>query len=244
MKLKAVGLSDVGLVRKNNQDSYIINEDLGLAVVADGMGGHAGGDIASNICVAEIENFLTKNRAQLSGEERDVLALLTRAVNAASAKIFNAAQEDGKLRGMGTTASLFILNANNGYFAHVGDSRVYLLSKGHLSLVTEDHTVINEKLKDGSLKKEEAASHRLRGVLTRCVGYRKSEKVDVGIIPVEVGDLVIICSDGLHGKMNEEELLSLIKEDREKAVKNLVSFANANGGEDNITVVLADIVPN
>lgn len=244
--ISADGLTDVGQVRSANQDSFLVANDDGLFIVADGMGGHAGGEIASQLAVQEIAFFVKKNAeifAQKSAQHPDqrVANTLAHAINHASTKIYERALEEPSLRGMGTTATVCKVVDGHAYVAHVGDSRCYLLRCGFIYQVTNDHSLVSEQVRAGILTKEEAEMHHLRNVITRSVGYQEEEDVDTTSFLLEDGDMLLLCSDGLHGKVPDKELSNLTKDHETQAVSKLVALANERGGDDNITVVIIKV---
>jgi serine/threonine protein phosphatase PrpC len=247
MNIVAVGKTDVGQVRSTNQDSFLIDEKEHLYIVADGMGGHAGGEIASSLCVQEVAKSIRENRAAFSSKaerthpDPKISNVLANAINHASTKIYEKALEDPSLKGMGTTATVVKIVDGYAYVAHVGDSRCYLLRCGFIYQVTNDHSLVSEQVRAGILTKEEAELHHLRNVITRSVGYQEEEDVDTTSLQLEDGDLLVLCSDGLHGKVPDKEISNLTKELETDAVHKLIQLANERGGDDNITVVVVRV---
>jgi len=244
--IKANGETHVGQVRSNNQDSFLVKEESQLFIVADGMGGHAGGEIASKLCVEEIAAFLQVKKAE--GCFRDtthpdprICTIMANAVNYASTKIYEKALEDPSLKGMGTTATACMILDDVAYVAHVGDSRLYLLRCGLLYQMTHDHSLVNEQIRAGIISKEEAEVHQLRNVITRSVGYQEEEDVDTSTFRVENDDMILICSDGLHGPINDVEISQELQKSSTTATSTLIDLANSRGGEDNITSVILHI---
>jgi serine/threonine protein phosphatase PrpC len=247
VKITAAGKTDVGQVRSTNQDSFLVDEAQRLFIVADGMGGHAGGEIASNLCITEVSKFL-KERAdafdERAGRQHPDLRIsntLGEAINHASTKIYEKALEDPSLKGMGTTATVCRIVGDHAYLAHVGDSRGYLLRCGFIYQMTNDHSLVSEQVRAGILTKEEAEAHHLRNVITRSVGYQEEEDVDTTCFPLEDGDLLLFCSDGLHGKVTDKEISLIAGEVGPDAVTKLISLANERGGDDNISVVIIKV---
>lgn len=247
LNIIAAGKTDVGQVRSTNQDSFLIDEKERLYIVADGMGGHAGGEIASSLCVQEVAKRIREHKALFSSKEERVHPdakisnVLADAVNYASTKIYEKALEDPSLKGMGTTATVLKVVDGFAYVAHVGDSRCYLLRCGFIYQVTNDHSLVSEQVRAGILTKEEAELHHLRNVITRSVGYQEEEDVDTTSLQLEDGDLLVLCSDGLHGKVPDKEISNLTKELETEAVPKLIQLANDRGGDDNITVVVVRV---
>lgn len=242
--VKAEGLTHVGLVRSANQDSFLLKPEERLYVVADGMGGHAGGEIASSLCVEEINNYLAQqsevfiSNTNRRHPDQKISNTLAHAVNHASTKIYERALENPNLRGMGTTATVCKIVDSHAYVAHVGDSRCYLLRCGFIYQLTNDHSLVGEQVRAGLITKEEAELHHLRNVITRSVGYQEEEDVDTTSLLLEDNDLLLLCSDGLHGKVSDQEISIIVGNEGPSAVNKLVDLANERGGDDNITVVI------
>lgn len=234
MNISVGAQSDVGRVREGNEDSYLVHEPL--FVVADGMGGHLAGDVASSTAVDVI---LSKSDTA-SASDPQTLADLIRSANAA---IWEKATNDPTLRGMGTTCTLVLLNENRAHIAHVGDSRAYLLRDGNLQQLTEDHTLVARMVKEGRLQPEEAEHHPQRSIITRALGVDADVEVDLDSLELRPGDRLLLCSDGLSGMIDHGSIESALQDQRDPqaAAEELVRRANAAGGEDNITVVIVDV---
>ena len=245
--IEAKGATDVGVVRSVNQDSFFVDADKGVFVVADGMGGHAGGEIASQMCIEKVVESLDKDyfkgesskSEDISGQK--INSYISTAINYSSTAIYEKSLENPKLKGMGTTATAMLQRGLNGYVGHVGDSRLYLIRAGFIYQLTEDHSLVTEQLRAGMITKEEAEKHQLKNIITRSVGYQEEEEVDVLHLELEIGDHILICSDGLHGKVESKEICDMIQTHGVEAVKPLIDLANRNGGEDNITVVILKV---
>lgn len=251
-EIRAVARSDVGMVRESNQDSFHICHDTGLYIVADGMGGRAGGEIASNLAVTTVGLELERNlEALLSRNIPGRRTLLSQAVNAASLKIYERSLELPQFRGMGTTTTFLWIppfgkspsrTQDHAIVAHVGDSRCYLLRAGLLYQVTEDHSLVNEKIKSGMLKRGDPIIAQTRNIITRCVGYQEEEEVDTFVLPLFVGDRFLLCSDGLTSKLDDVEIAqNLAGDDLDSIPNKLISLANSRGGEDNVTVMVVAV---
>jgi PPM family protein phosphatase len=247
MEIQAWALSDVGRVRDHNEDSFLSEPSLGLFVVADGMGGHAAGEVASQTSVAVIRDAITRAEPLLKrfrdkqdeSDRRQILSLLEQVIQESCAKIHDMGQKDQKRRGMGTTTSIMLCLGRRGFVAHVGDSRIYLHRQGQIHQLTEDHSVIQELIKRGRLKKEDAEKSPYRNAVTRAVGIYASVEVDTLDLEILPGDTFLLCSDGLSGYLKETELLPLLAEaDATKLPKTLIDIANQRGGKDNITAVV------
>jgi serine/threonine protein phosphatase PrpC len=242
--------TDVGRVRDHNEDNFLVDKKLSLFMVADGMGGHAAGEVASAIAVRTIHEEIKRERDLLAdyvqgarGASRvttkEVLALMEHAVQRACARIHEEAQADATKRGMGTTLSCILVLGTRGFIAHVGDSRIYMCRGGTVQQVTEDHTVFNELIKRGKLTKEQVEKVGHKNAITRAVGVYERVEVDTLMIEVLPGDTFLLASDGLTGYLEgPAELESFFATDGDSAVKGLVELANDRGGKDNVTVVL------
>src|SRR6185437_11726418 len=238
--------TDVGKLRDHNEDNFLVDRKLCLFVVADGMGGHAAGEVASALAVRIIHEELKKERETIeaAGAEsrgsRTILSLLEQAVQRACAKIHEEARADAAKRGMGTTLSALLIAGSHGFIAHVGDSRIYLLRDGRIQQVTEDHTVFNELIKRGKLTREQIEKVAQKNAITRAVGVYERVEVDTLTIEVLPGDQFLLASDGLHGYIaHTAELEPYFEEaDPKVATDGLVELANRKGGKDNITAVL------
>src|SRR5215472_1254809 len=245
--------TDVGKVRDHNEDNFLVDKKLSLFMVADGMGGHAAGEVASAIAVRTVHEELKKERDLLSDylagstgaskvTPKDVVILLEHAVQCACSKIHEEAQADASKRGMGTTLSALLVLGAKGFIAHVGDSRIYLERGGRVQQVTEDHTVFNELIKRGKLSKEQIERVAQKNAITRAVGVYERVEVDTLAIEVLPGDMFVLASDGLTGYLNSpEELRSHLSRDGDTAVKSLIALANERGGKDNITTILVKL---
>jgi protein phosphatase len=246
LRVAARGLTDVGQRRDHNEDALLIDIDLGLFVVADGMGGHAGGATASRLAVETIREELRKARAEdpalfgsgAEGEDNPLPDILGHAVETACAVIFDAAQADPELAGMGTTVTAVLVDGRSAFVAHVGDSRAYLLRGGHIYQVTQDHSLVAEQLRVGAISAEEAKHSRFKNIITRSVGFEQEVLVDLMGLELEAGDAVLVCCDGLSNLVEDQEVLGLVDRDGVDAVEGLVDLANERGGDDNITVAV------
>lgn len=241
--------TDVGRMRDHNEDNYLVDKKLALFVVADGMGGHAAGEVASALAVRIIHEELKKERDLIENQARsnvrraamkEVLSLLEHAVQRACARIHEEAKADATKRGMGTTLSALLIAGSHGYIAHVGDSRIYLLREGRIQQVTEDHTVYNELIKRGKLTRDQIEKVAQKNAITRAVGVYERVEVDTLTIEVLPGDQFLLASDGLHGYIaHTAELEPFFEEENgEVAANGLIDLANRKGGKDNITAVL------
>ena len=234
MNLAIGARTDVGRVRTGNEDSYFV--DAPLFVIADGMGGHAAGDVASATAVKVIQD----KRQEIATTDPETL---TTAIREANRAIWSKATEDTNLRGMGTTCTLILVDGSTAQVAHVGDSRAYLFHDGKLRQITDDHTLVGRLVREGKLKPEEAARHPQRSMVTRALGVDEDVEVDQFSLSLAEGDRLMICSDGLSGMISDDEIADVLGEvtDPQAAADRLVDLANEAGGEDNITVIVVDV---
>ncbi|MEM9293699.1 MAG: Stp1/IreP family PP2C-type Ser/Thr phosphatase [Acidobacteriota bacterium] len=254
LRIRACGLTDIGLARAHNEDCFGIDAENQLAVVADGMGGHSHGEVASRIAVESIQEFVGTRvtRASFNGARpegshsglRQHSRVLRDAVRSAHHRVLGAIREDGSLYGMGTTVVGFLLREDVAAVAHVGDSRVYRLRGGDMELLTQDHTWVNEQVMAGFLSPEQARVHPLKNVITRALGGESDVQVDVRELRARAGDVYLLCSDGLTTMMQDPEILAEVTRSGrslEQVCRGLIQEANSRGGLDNITVILLAI---
>ncbi len=248
LRIEARGLTDVGQRRDHNEDAFLVDESLGLFIVADGMGGHAGGGTASRLAVETIQAAVRHAKdadpeafgAETAAVEESPLPdMLREAVEEACAVIYRTAQGDPDLSGMGTTVTAALVDGHVAYVAHVGDSRCYLLREGRIYQVSEDHSLVNEQLKAGAISPDEAKHSRFKNIITRSVGFEQQVQVDLMGLEIEPGDALVICCDGLSNLVDDPEILAIVGESPiEVAPGRLVALANDRGGDDNITVIV------
>jgi protein phosphatase len=249
MKIACEALSDIGRKRKGNEDAHTVSTEQNLFVVADGMGGHAAGEVASRIAVEAIEEFvaLTAGNDEITwpfGLDETISYdgnRLKTAIRHANRRVLEATRENAELEGMATTVAAVLVEGDMANLAHVGDSRIYRWSEGEMTLLTSDHSWVNEQIQTGVISPEQARSHPLRNVVTRALGGRADLQVDVQALRMESGDILLLCSDGLTTMTADEEIAGTLAGsdgDIVKAARALVDGANERGGEDNITVVL------
>lgn len=245
--------SDVGRTRDHNEDSFLIDGRLELFVVADGMGGHAAGEVASAIAVRTLREEVRRERAIIEAYARpggatralaaEILAMLERAVQCACARVHAEARADSAKRGMGTTLSTLLLAGPSGFVAHVGDSRIYLFRGEKMQQLTEDHTVCGELLRRGKLHPDDIEKVAQKNAITRAVGVYERVEVDTLRLDVSPGDQYLLASDGLHGYIGHIAELEPYLDDSDgaRATRDLVELANRKGGRDNITAVLVRV---
>ncbi len=234
----------------SNEDAFILDNDLGLYVVADGMGGHAAGEVASQEAVETVLGMVRRGYSAVEAFEREgptqetvrgVQRLLESAVQAATYMVFAIAENDPDQKGMGTTVSALLLMETHAVVAQVGDSRIYLVREGAVYQLTEDHTLVAWQVKQGIISEAEAELSPHKNVITRAVGSRDYVQVDTQTVEIGPGDRFLLCSDGLHGYLQDEEIVPLLTLGPDLAVSKLVDLANQRGGRDNITSVVVEV---
>lgn len=251
MKIDVYGRSDVGMRRVKNEDCYFVNKDLNLYIVADGMGGHVGGEFASRLAVQTINDIfhqiITESDSSILESNNinkdDIKAQIKYAIQTASHRIFEEAKNDPSLRGMGTTS--VVLYAQNGrvYLANVGDSRGYIMRNGEITQLTIDHSLVGEQLRAGVISESAAKGHKLKNIITRSVGFQDEVEIDVIVKVLRKGDKFLLCSDGLTNMIDDKEIFEVVQHNSlEEACNVLIDLANARGGDDNITVILSEVL--
>lgn len=250
MRITSCGMTDVGVKRTNNEDNYLINDEMNLFVVCDGMGGHVGGEFASAIAVNTVEEVLTsvEFRPEEHGlEDEDNPVELAReklryAIRLAGKRIFEKATEEPEYKGMGTTCLALLVEGANAFIAHVGDSRGYVVRDGRIEQLTEDHSLVNEKIKAGLITPEQAKNHKLKNIITRSLGYMEDVEIDIQVRAVRRGDRYVLCSDGLSNLVETAEIgEATLDHGPQEACRRMIELACARGGDDNITVVIARV---
>lgn len=234
--LKACGKSDIGQKRLNNQDSFLVNEKLRLFAIADGMGGHSGGEVASAMAVKTLESIFNDGGSGTCAER------LNNAIKLSNHAIYEQAKANPKLQGMGTTLTVAAVDGEYVHIGQVGDSRCYMYRDSELFQITEDHSQVYELLKAGLITEENFHNFQ-KNVITRSVGYESAVNVDLYTRHAAQGDRYLICSDGLSGMVSNEQISQILQNfPVEQAVHNLVDLANAQGGEDNISVIVFEVL--
>lgn len=236
--MRVGSLTDIGKVREINQDSFAVDLETGLFLVADGMGGHAAGEKASQTAVEIITEKIKAGAGAASNGQ--LLDLLQNSIQEANREIINASMEDQSMRGMGTTATVLVTRGNQVYVGHVGDSRAYMVRNRRIDQITDDHSIVAQLVRARAITPQEAARHPYRNVITRCLGMQVDVEADTQQRELKAGDRLLICSDGLSGLVSDDEMLQhvLSSTDPQKTCEDLVNLANDRGGNDNITVVL------
>lgn len=228
-------ISDIGLVRETNEDSYVCSPPH-LFIVADGMGGHVAGEIASKLAVKTVNSYIQEHVGKDNLE-----SLLKQAIIQANTSIYQMALSKEDFSGMGTTVTAVYIDGKKLHWGHVGDSRIYLLRNGEFRQITNDHSLVWELVQSGSITREDAQNHPKRNILTRAVGTSCLINVDTGTLSWEAGDVVLMCTDGLTNMVSEEEICKLMQRkdcDPSSIVEQLVMQAKNAGGFDNITTIL------
>jgi protein phosphatase len=244
MGIICAGATDIGRKRKTNQDSICLDHSHYFFAVADGMGGHSGGDIASQLSVKIMPEYIQTN-SHLESEK-----LMKNVIKEINRAILKKADENPDLSGMGTTVSAIQFSGTQLVIGNVGDSRVYMVNSNHIFQLTRDHSFVQEKLNMGLYTRQDAAKDPQKNVLVRSVGIEADIQIDVFQYRICKNDIFIVCSDGLHGKVSDHDILHIIQKnisdpsrcqlsDVEKTVHDLINQANDNGGQDNISVIIA-----
>jgi len=246
VRARSFALTDVGRHRRVNEDAYFRSDEIRLYVVADGMGGHAAGEVASAEAVDAIHGMVRRGVLQPGAEPLDEVRacrLLEGAIQSATYMLVAIAEFERDKTGMGTTISAALIVGGSLVIGQVGDSRVYQLRAGRAEQITEDHTLIAWQIKQGIISPDEAKMSPHRNVITRAVGNREYVEVDTFVVAVHPGDLYLLCSDGLHGYFEDPaEIAAIASQGGDAAVEKLIEMANARGGRDNITAVLVEIL--
>jgi serine/threonine protein phosphatase PrpC len=252
MLVRAFGATDVGRKRTNNEDAFTLRPEHNLYVVADGMGGHSSGEVASQLAVSHINAFFDRHDLNQDStwpypydEAISFGANKVRtAIAIANDRIQRYANEHPESRGMGTTVVAALVDGDEVVICHVGDSRAYLYAGGQLGLLTADHSWVSEQVRMGLLSDEEASRHPLRNVITKALGTKDQADADVLVVEPAVGDRILLCTDGLNSMATDAEISEVLakKQDLDETARTLLALANARGGEDNITVILLERV--
>jgi serine/threonine protein phosphatase PrpC len=254
MRIKSAGLTDIGMKRQRNEDNFFLYEDEQLYLVADGMGGHEAGEVASDLAVKTVADYFSRTKDdddvtwpfKLDKARRFEEIRVATGIKLANLRITEAALQNPRQKSMGTTVVSLFFRKDLAYIAHVGDSRIYRVREGELEQMTEDHSLLNDYIKMGKLTPEEIENFPHKNVIVRALGMKDTVQVDVRAEKIRIGDIFLLCSDGLSGMVTDEELLRIMLENPEElqtACAKMIALANQNGGNDNITAVLAKVVP-
>ena len=239
--IKAYAKSDVGKVREINEDAFYISNSLDevqLYMLADGMGGYNGGEIASKLAIQSAKNYIENNFKEIEKDKDSIIQLIGSSIEYANMVVYEKAKENKELSGMGTTLEVCLIYNNRAFIGHVGDSRIYRIRKEFMRKLTQDHSYVQKLVKDGTITQEEAAHHPQKNMLMKALGCNAFVEPDVMVKGFLKDDILIMCSDGLTNLVSQEEIFKEAKKNIEQATKNLVQMANDNGGYDNITVII------
>ena len=239
--MEAFANSDIGKVRDMNQDSYYISDKdykMKLYIVADGMGGYKGGEIASKLAIESSKNYIKNNFDQIKKERDQIIELIKNAIEYANMVVYEKSKEVPELAGMGTTIDVCLIYSNRIYIGHIGDSRVYRLRKDFFRKLTVDDSYVEQLVKEGNITKEEAYNHPKKNMLTKALGCTAFVEPTVLVKGFMKGDILLMCTDGLTNMLKDDKICEIIKQNSEQASKELVKKANEQGGYDNITAVI------
>lgn len=239
--IKAYAKTDIGKVREMNQDDYHISNSLDevqLYMLADGMGGYKGGEIASNQAIQSAKSYIENNFKEIEKDKDSIIQLLASSMEYANMVVYEKSKENKELEGMGTTLEIVLIYNNKAYIGHIGDSRIYRIRKSFIRKLTQDHSYVQKLVKDGEITPEQAEHHPKKNMLMKALGCNAFVEPDVMVKGFLKDDILVICSDGLSNLVNQEEIYNISKEDIEQAPKELVNLANERGGYDNITVIV------
>ncbi|MCI9287313.1 MAG: Stp1/IreP family PP2C-type Ser/Thr phosphatase [Clostridia bacterium] len=238
--MKVFAKSDVGKARQNNEDFYYVSssEDfLKLYILADGMGGYNGGEIASRLATAAVKSYIESNFNKIPHEREDILALIKNAVEYANMIVYEKSKENQELENMGTTLEVCLIYNNKAFIGHIGDSRIYRIRKNIIRKLTVDHSYVQELVNDGTITKEEAIHHPKKNMLMKALGCTPFVEPDITVKGFLKDDIIVICSDGLTNMITEQEIYNTVIQDNSNTSEILVNKANELGGYDNITVI-------
>lgn len=239
--MEAFAKSDIGKARDMNQDYYYISskqDEIQIFILADGMGGYKGGEVASCLATKTALSYIQSNFEKTIKEKEEILKLIKSSMEYANMVVYEKSKEDKELEGMGTTLEVCLIYNNKAYIGHVGDSRVYRIRKEFIRKLTRDHSYVEKLVKDGTITEEEAMHHPKKNMLTKALGCTAFVDPDVTVKGFMKDDIILMCSDGLTNMVNEDEIYQLIKQDYKVATNKLIEKANENGGYDNITAIL------
>ena len=239
--IKAYAKSDVGKVREINEDAFYISnslDEIQLYMLADGMGGYNGGEIASKLAIQSAKNYIENNFKEIEKDKDSIIQLIGSSIEYANMVVYEKAKENKELSGMGTTLEICLIYNNRAFIGHVGDSRIYRIRKEFMRKLTQDHSYVQKLVKDGTITQEEAAHHPQKNMLMKALGCNAFVEPDVMVKGFLKDDILIMNSDGLTNLVSQEEIFKEAKKNIEQATKNLVQMANDNGGYDTITVII------
>ena len=231
--------TSVGKVRNMNQDYYYVSEDGSLNILADGMGGYTGGEVASRIATESTVKYLNEHfNKNKDYHKEEILEIIDNAIQYANIEVFKKSKQIEELEQMGTTLEICLIYRERAFIAHIGDSRVYRIRKGIMRRLTKDHSYVQTLVEDGTITKEEAEHHPKKNMLMKALGCEEKLEPDVMVKGFQEGDIILICSDGLTNMVSEEQIFNIISNNIENATEELIKEANNNGGLDNITLII------
>ena len=239
--IKAYAKSDVGKIREMNQDYYYISnslDEIQLYMLADGMGGYNGGEIASKLAIQSAKNYIENNFKTIEKDKDSIIQLLASSMEYANMVVYEKSKENKELEGMGTTLEIVLIYNSKAYIGHIGDSRIYRIRKSFIRKLTQDHSYVQKLVKDGQITQEQAEHHPKKNMLMKALGCNAFVEPDVMVKGFVKDDIIVMSSDGLTNLVSQEEIYNHAKENIELATKELVDMANERGGYDNITLVI------
>ena len=242
--MRILAKSDIGKARDMNQDCFYVSDlnkdEIKLYIVADGMGGYKGGEIASSLAVKSVKNFVFNNFKKSRKDRESILQLLKAAIEYANMIVYEKSKEDPELQDMGTTLDACLIYNNKVFIGHVGDSRVYRIRKNFMRKLTSDHSYVEKLVKEGTITKEEAYNHPKKNMLMKALGCNSLVQPDLICKGFLKDDILLMCSDGLTNMLRDNEIYDILLKNPDKPVEALIRNANNLGGHDNITVVIVD----
>lgn len=239
--MEAFATSDIGRARQINEDSYYISkpdDEIKLFIVADGMGGYNGGEVASNLAVQAAHNYILSNFEKAKESKELLLDLAKNSMQYSNKIVYEKALQDEEFKNMGTTLDICLIYGNKAYISHIGDSRIYRIRKEFMRKLTKDHSYVQQLVDEGKITKEESMNHPKKNMLVKALGCTEYIEPDVMIKAFIKGDIILMCTDGLTNMITEEEIFRIIKGNEENPSEELIKKANENGGLDNITAVI------
>lgn len=239
--MRAFAKSDVGKAREKNQDYYCItspDERIKIYIVADGMGGYKGGEVASKLATLSAKSYIETHFDKIKYDREQIIKLVKNSAEYANMVVYEESKKDENLKGMGTTLDVCLIYNNKAYIAHVGDSRVYRIRKEFIRRLTHDHSYVEKLVKDGTITREEAIHHPKKNMLMKALGCTPFVEPDVTVKGFIKDDIILMCSDGLTNMVEEEEIYKIVKKEGTLAAEKLVQKANENGGYDNVTAIV------
>ena len=239
--MEAFAKTDIGKLRDINEDYYYISnpeDEIQVFILADGMGGYNGGEVASRLATTTALSYIKSNFQNIPKEKEDILNLIKSAMEYANMVVYEKSNEDKELEGMGTTLEVSLIYNNRIYIGHAGDSRIYRIRRNFIRKLTRDHSYVQKLVKDGTITEEQARNHPKKNMLMKALGCTSFLEPDVTVKGFIKDDIILMCSDGLSNMLKDEEIFEIIKEQGAQSAEKLVECANENGGYDNITAIV------